>query len=175
MSGRSLANTSKITKTRSIARDPKIAAFLEDIYSACNFPSRLRRDPLALVKPFADPADREVAALVCSTLSFGSVDLIMKACSRALEPLGDRPASALARMGEPELREAWGSFQYRFCFAADMIAIMRAIKRGREKHGSLEGLFVFGDPGGDDIVGAVGAFVRALKNLGSSINFDGRG
>jgi len=148
------------------ARDPGIAAFLEGIYADCNVIGRLRRDPLAIVRPFPDPADREVAALVCSTLAFGSVDLIMRACSRALAPLGERPAAALARMGEAELRGAWGGFQYRFCFAEDLIAIMRAIKRARERHGSLEGLFLLGDPGGPDIVAALGAFVRALKRLG---------
>ena len=117
---------------------------------------RLRRDPLAIVRPFPDPADREVAALVCSTLAFGSVDLIMRACSRALAPLGERPAAALARMGEAELRDAWGGFQYRFCFAEDLIAIMRAIKRGRERNGSLEGLFLLGDPGGPNVVSRAG-------------------
>lgn len=149
-----------------LARDPETAVFLEDIYAACNVPGRLRRDPLVLVKPFADPADREVAALVCSTLAFGSVDLIMRACSLALGPLGDRPAASLARMGEAELREAWGTFRYRFCLAGDMTSIMRAIKRGRERYGSLEELFLRGDPGGPDIVGASSAFVRAMGSLG---------
>lgn len=160
MSGRRLVADSKIE------RDPRIASFLEDIYSACNSPSRLRRDPLAIVKPFEDPADREVAALVCSTLAFGSVDLIMKACSRALAPLGVKPASSLARMGEAQLRDAWGDFQYRFCFPEDMIAIMRAIRRAREEEGSLEGLFLRGDDGGADVIGALGAFVKALKARG---------
>jgi uncharacterized protein (TIGR02757 family) len=147
-------------------RDPRIAAFLEDIFSACNAPGRLRRDPLAIVKTYSDPADRELAALVCSTLAFGSVDLIMRACSRALEPLGARPAAALARMGEAELGDAWGGFQYRFCFGEDMIALMRAIKRAREADGSLEELFLRGDPGGPDIAGAASAFVRELRELG---------
>jgi uncharacterized protein (TIGR02757 family) len=149
-----------------IARDPEIARFLEGVYSACNTLGRLRRDPLARVRPFSDPADREIAAIVCSMLAFGSVDLIMRACSRALAPLGDRPAASLSRMGEAELGEAWGSFQYRFCFARDLIAVMRAIKRARESYGSLEDLFLRGDPGGPDVVGALGAFVRAMKDLG---------
>jgi uncharacterized protein (TIGR02757 family) len=146
--------------------DPRIAAFLEDIFSTCNVGGRLRRDPLAIVKTYADPADREIAALVCSTLAFGSVDLIMRACSQALAPLGGRPAIALARMGDAELREAWKGFHYRFCFPEDMAIIMSAAKRAREEYGSLEDLFLRGDPGGPDVVGALGAFVRALKELG---------
>jgi len=147
--------------------DPAIAAFLESIYSACNVGERLRRDPLAVVKRYADPADREVAALVCSTLAFGSVDLIVRACEAALEPLGPEPASSLARMGEAELRSAWSGFRYRFCSAQDMAGLMRGIRRAREETGSLEGLFLAGDSGGPDVIPALGEFVRSFKSLGS--------
>jgi uncharacterized protein (TIGR02757 family) len=152
-----------------IGYDPAIAAFLEDIFSACNAPGRLRRDPLAIVKRYVEVADRELAALICSTLAFGSVDLIMRACESALVPLGTHPAAALARMGEAELREAWSGFQYRFCFPEDMATLMRAVKRAQGEYGSLQELFVLGDPGGPDIVGAVSAFVRAMKKLGRDV------
>ena len=109
--------------------------------------------------------DRELAALVCSTLAFGSVDLIMRACEEALAPLGARPASALDAMGEGDLREAWGSFQYRFCFAEDLIALMRAARSARSEYGSLEDLFLRGDPGGPDLVAGLSAFVRSLAGL----------
>jgi uncharacterized protein (TIGR02757 family) len=147
--------------------DPAIAAFLEEIYSACNIAPRLNRDPLAVAKRYPDPADREVAALVCSTLAFGSVDLIVRACESALAPLGERPAEALARMGEADFLDAWANFQYRFCFPEDMVALMRGIKRAREDEGSLEGLFLRGDEGEPDVVGALGAFVRKIRDLGS--------
>jgi len=151
------------TLVPSIARDPDIAAFLEEVFLSCHIAERLRRDPLVIVKRYQEVADREVAALVCSTLAFGSVALIMRACDAALAPLGDRPAIALGRMGESELREAWEGFQYRFCFPEDMIALMRATKRAREENGSLEELFLRGDPGGPDVAGALGAFGRSLK------------
>jgi uncharacterized protein (TIGR02757 family) len=156
------------TKPQAPAFDPSVAEFLEGIYSACNVLARLNRDPLAIARRYRDPGDRELAALVCSTLAFGSVDLIMRACESALSPLGERPALALSRMGEAELRDAWAGFQYRYCFPSDMIGLMRAIKRARELRGSLEALFLAGDPGGPDVVGALGEFVRALKCLASA-------
>jgi uncharacterized protein (TIGR02757 family) len=149
------------------AYDGEIAAFLEDIYGACNVENRLARDPLAVVKRYADPADREIAALVCSTLAFGSVDLIVRACESAMEPLGKRPAATLAGMGERQLWDAWSGFRYRFCSPDDMIALMRGIGRARLERGSLEELFLAGDRGDPDIVDALGVFVRALKALGS--------
>lgn len=148
--------------------DPAIAAFLEDIYASCNSPERLNRDPLAVVKRYANTDDREVAALVCSTLAFGSVDLILRACESALAPLGAHPAAALDAMRDADIRRAWAGFQYRFCFPSDMAALMRGVAAARRERGSLEALFLAGDPGGPDIVGALGAFVRSIKALGSS-------
>ncbi len=159
--------------SKALLPDPGIAAFLEDIYHVCNVEARLRRDPLAIVKRYPEPADREIAALVCSTLAFGSVDLIMRACEAALSPLGLHPAAALAAMGEGDAAAAWASFQYRFCFPKDMIALMTSARRALAEDGSLEALFLKGDRGGEDLVEALGAFVRAFKALGRAGGSDG--
>ncbi|HOX31342.1 MAG TPA: TIGR02757 family protein [Spirochaetales bacterium] len=149
-------------------RDPGLAAFLEDVYAACGRAGRLRSDPLALVAPFSDPADRELAALVCSTLAFGSVRLIMRACREALGPLGPRPASALDAMGETVIARTWSGFQYRYCFAKDISALMLAAGRARAEAGSLLVFFRSADPGGPDLAGAASAFVRGLGRLGAA-------
>ena len=150
---------------RSSRVEPEILGFLEGIYAAMNRRERLCRDPLALVVPYADPADREVAGLLCSTLAFGSVDLILRACERALLPLGSRPAAALAAMDDNDLRNAWGSFQYRFCFPDDLVGLMRAIRNARGHFGSLEALFASGDSPGQPLVVALSAFVKTLRAL----------
>ena len=147
------------------AFDPRIAAFLEDIRSSCNAAVRLRRDPLAIVVSYPDPADRELAGLVASTLAFGSVDLILRACREALAPLGPRPREALLAMRDSEIARAWGGFQYRYCFPRDMTALMGAARRALERSGSLGAFFSEGDEGGPDIVAATGSFARRLKGL----------
>jgi uncharacterized protein (TIGR02757 family) len=149
------------------APDPRVGAFLEDIYASCNRLERLKRDPLAIVRRYPDAADREVAALICSTLAFGSVDLIMRACEAALAPLGDHPASALARMTDGGIEDAYSGYRYRYVYPKDLAALVLGAKRGREERGSLEGLFLAGDEGGPDIVPALGAFARALARLGA--------
>lgn len=146
--------------------DPATAAFLEEIYGACNVGERLRRDPLALVAAYPDPADRELAGLFASTLAFGSVDLILRAVREALAPLGPSPAKAIGAMGESEMRDAWGGFQYRYCFPKDMVALARGARRALDEAGSLEAFFLRGDPGGSDIVPAAGSFAARLKALG---------
>ncbi|HEY9054703.1 MAG TPA: TIGR02757 family protein [Rectinemataceae bacterium] len=168
--------------------DPAIASFLEEIYADCAGSGRLCRDPLALVVPYADIADREVVGLVCSTLAFGSVDLIMDACSRALSPLGSHPASSILSMSDTDIEEAWAGFQYRYCFPRDIQALMRSIRGALRANGSLERLFAAGDgaegastlletvaPRAErSIIPALSAFSRALRSLGSRSGGDGR-
>ena len=127
-------------------REPGIAAYLSSIHRRCNRLSRLDRDPLALVRPYESGEDREVAGFIASTLAFGKVDLILRAVSAALAPLGPNPASGLAAMSEKEIARTWRAFQYRYCFPADIISLLTAIRRARADHGSLEELFVLGDP-----------------------------
>ena len=145
--------------------DPRIATFLEDIRSSCNAAERLRRDPLAIVVSYPDQADRELVGLVASTLAFGSVDLILRACREALAPLGRHPRETLLAMRDFDIARAWAGFQYRYCFSRDMIALMGAARRAFERSGSLESFFVEGDEGGQDIVAAAGNFAQRLKGL----------
>ncbi len=149
-------------------RDPAIALWLERMYGECNRLERLKRDPLAVVLGFKDVRDREIAGLICSTLAFGKVDLILDACSRALAPLGPHPASSLKSMNVSDIETTWASFQYRFCFPRDMIALMKAVRAGIGRHGSLQAMFLSHGAGGPSLVGALGGFVRELRGIPAS-------
>ncbi|MEI6387163.1 MAG: TIGR02757 family protein [Spirochaetota bacterium] len=151
------------------AHDPGIALYLGRILRRCNRLARLDRDPLALVRPFGELADRELAGLVASTLAFGQVDLIMRAVRQAMEPLGEHPAAALDALKDASIRKIWGAFQYRFMHGPDMVALLLAAKRARAEFGGLGAMFVHGDPGGKDIVDAVGEFSRRLRSLGGPL------
>ncbi len=148
---------------------PEIAEFLESIYAACGRSARLEKDPLAIVKRYAMPADREIAGLVCSTLAFGSVNLILRACDQALAPLGPRPAEALLNFDEGKITESWAKFQYRFCFPKDMIGLMRGAREALRIHGSLQALFLAGDDPDKPLAKALSRFVTALREYGGSI------
>jgi len=62
------------------------------------------------VRRYEKPEDMEVAGLLCSTLAFGSVELIMQACEKALKPLGEHPAKTLREMRHNEIEQAWAFF-----------------------------------------------------------------
>lgn len=146
-----------------VAYSPEIACFLEEVYAACNRIERLNLDPLAVVRRYSAPEDIEVAGLVCATLAFGSVKLIVRACETALKPLGVRPAAVLRGMKQRDIERTWASFQYRFCFSNDMVALLWAIRKALLEYGSLEALFLKGD--GASMPEAASAFVRALRQF----------
>ena len=146
---------------------PDIACFLEEIYAECNRIERLELDPLAIVRRYSEPEDIEVAGLVCSTLAFGSVELIMRACEIALEPLGEHPAKALANMSQNDIERMWGSFQYRFCFSKDIIALLWALRAALRKYGSLEALFLKRE--GESMPESVSAFVQELRRFAREV------
>jgi TIGR02757 family protein len=117
---------------------------------------------------YEDATDREIAALVCSTLAFGSVDLILRACDQALKPLGPRPAEVLLNMGEKEIVQTWAQFQYRFCFPKDMVGLMRGAQGALRDYGSLQALFLAGDNSELPLTKALSAFVAALRRYSAS-------
>lgn len=161
--------------------DHDLKSYLDKVYSACGNLERLDRDPLAVVRRYSSPTDREVAGLICACLAFGSVDLIIRACGEALAPLGSHPASALDELlgcdslcadgsAEARFRGIWGSFRYRYCGPDDLISLFMAIARARRDHGSLRELFLAGDIGASadspDLAGSLSSFVRALRGYG---------
>lgn len=166
-------STIRIPEISPDRRNPALAAVLERLYASCGNRARLDKDPLALVVPFQEIRDREVAGLVCSMLAFGSVELILGACKKALKPLGSQPAERLLSMSDAELQTAYGDFQYRFCFPQDMVNFMLAIRNALRRHGSLNALFLSGRDAGtqEKLQGQTGfllaasAFVRVLKEM----------
>jgi len=149
---------------------PEIAEFLDRIYKVCGHNARLENDPLAVVRRYEDAADREIAALVCSTLAFGSVTLILRACDQALLPLGARPAEVLINMDENEIARTWAEFQYRFCFPKDMIGLLRGAQGALREHGSLQALFQAGDNPEKPLIETLSAFVTALRRYSAPID-----
>jgi len=105
-----------------------------------------------------------VAGLVAAGLAFGGVRTILASVGKALAPLGPEPARGLAAMGDRELRRALRGFRHRWVDGDDVAALLGAVRRVRDEHGSLESLFVRGDPGGPDVEGALAAFAGALRN-----------
>ncbi len=96
-----------------------------------------QRDPVEIVWRYPRPADREVVALVASTLAYGRVDLLKDAIERALAPLGPHPARRL-RQDPVDAGEPLDEFVYRMSRGPDLADLYCALGRHLQEYGSLE-------------------------------------
>lgn len=89
-------------------------------------------DPLVSVLRYDDPADQEVAGLIAALLAYGRVDLLLAHARELLGHLGDRPAARI-RAGIPGLP----AMSYRFHRTADLLALLRGVRKMLLQHGRL--------------------------------------
>ena len=121
-------------------------------------------DPVHLVRPFADAADREVAGFCAAALAFGRVASVINSITTLLRIMGPRPAQFVAAFDpaapHPELR----AMVHRWTRGADLVALLWLLRQMRDARGSIERFFADGfDPAHDDVGPALDAFSqRAL-------------
>ena len=121
-------------------------------------------DPIHLVRPFNDPADREIAGFCAAALAFGRVGSVINSITTLLSIMGPHPA-AFVRTFDPaaphlELR----AMVHRWTRGVDLVALLWVLRQMLENHGTLEGFFLAGyDATHEDIGPALDSFsTRAL-------------
>lgn len=93
-------------------------------------------DPVLLVHEFADPDDREIAALLAALLAYGRVQSIRTGVRGVLDQLGPHPADALRR--GVHRRRGWAAgFQYRWTHRRHLRGLLDACAITLEEEGSL--------------------------------------
>jgi len=76
-------------------RDRRLRESLEGLYATYGA-GETHRDPVALVRRYASPQDREVAGWIASSFAYGRVETILENAGALLAALGESPARALA-------------------------------------------------------------------------------
>ncbi len=147
---------------------PELGAYLDRLAGHYG-PSYLRSDPLALVRAFPRPEDREIAGFLAAGLAFGRVDLILMHLRDLWERLDHAPA---------EVAEAWSDadglrlrgFVHRWVRGEHVAAVIAALGRVRRRYGSLREAFLAGyDPVAEDLAGSLSRFLGVLRrDLGSA-------
>lgn len=140
---------------------------LERLYLRYNDRRFIATDPVELVHRYEDPRDREIAALIASSLAFGTVKQIKGSAERALAILGERPADRVADSSPGGLERAFRGFKHRWITGADMASLLDGARRAIGEHGSLGALFgSLVERGDADVAPAAGRFVRVLRGAG---------
>ena len=121
-------------------------------------------DPIQLVRPFADPADREIAAFCAAALAFGRVASVLNSIQTLFSAIGARPAE-FVRSFEPEkAAPAMRAMVHRWIRGDDLVALLWILRQMLDRSGSIERYFLEGLADADeDVGGALDRFsTRAL-------------
>ena len=140
-----------------------LASRLDTLYADYNR-EESATDPVHLVRPFADPADREIAGFCAAALAFGRVGSVINSINTLLAIMGPHPAAFVRGFDpsapHPELR----AMVHRWTRGIDLVALLWVLRQMLEARGSLEGFFLDGYlPEHEDIGPALDSFsTRAL-------------
>ena len=150
-------------RKRARAAQSDLTASLERLYHDYNREDSAS-DPVHLVRPFSDPADREIAGFCAAALAFGRVQSVLNSIRTLFTIMGPHPA-AFVRASEPdaphpELR----AMVHRWTRGADLAALLWILRQMLERSGSIEGFFLEGlSPDAHDVEAALDSFsTRAL-------------
>ncbi len=156
------------------ARLLRLKPVLDGLYVRFDDPRMAEIDPIRHVRPFDDPADREVAGLVAALLAYGGIQVILSSVKAALRPLGDRPAAWVDRLGSRgELAPAWPGFRHRWTRADHLADLLWAVRTVRRRHGSLDAAFAAARRGRATLREAAAAFTAELAEVSPGLA-DGR-
>lgn len=141
---------------------------LDGLYAKYNRREFVHPDPLEFLYRYEDAADREVAALVASSLAYGRVAQILASVEDALGRLGASPSRFLADASRQELFDALEGFKHRFTAGDELAALLFGVGRVRRRFGSLERCFERGVNDGETVLHALSMFVVELTAAAGS-------
>jgi hypothetical protein len=101
---------------------------LGELYLGLTRREYVHPDPLEFLYRYDEPADREVVAVVASSLAFGQVRQILRSVETVLTRLGPRPAKFLVDTSPGRIRPAMRDFQYRFVRGENIAALLIALR-----------------------------------------------
>lgn len=136
---------------------------LDALYHAYNV-EEAASDPVHRVRPFADPADREVAGFCAAALAFGRVASVLNTIDTLFRIMGPHPARYVRAFEpeapHPELR----AMVHRWTRGDDIAALLWILRQMLERSGSIEDFFLEGFAADHEDVGpALDSFsTRAL-------------
>jgi len=137
---------------------------LDELYTFYDSREWVHPDPLEFLYAYQDLSDREVAALIASSLAYGRVGQILKSVSSVLEKLGPSPRKFLESATPEFIDLLFSDFRHRFTTGKDLVGMLIGAKSVVKKYGSLYACFLSGLNKKDETVfPALSCFVKALS------------
>jgi uncharacterized protein (TIGR02757 family) len=106
-----------------------------------------------MVRPFHDPADREIAGFCAAALAFGRVASVLNSIDTLLAIMGARPAQYVRRFDPAAPHSELRAMVHRWTRGVDLVALLWMLRQMLDRSGSIESFFAEGDAEQSDDVG----------------------
>lgn len=116
----------------------------EALYAFYNRRPYVHPDPLEFLYRYPDLRDREIVAMIASSLAYGKVEQILKSVSKVLLKMGASPFDFVCSSPYHRIRSAFESFKHRFTPGEDISSLLGSAKSVIREHGSLQACFLAG-------------------------------
>lgn len=139
---------------------------LRDFHARFPVRERLRFDPVQFPRRYADPADREVTALLAALLAYGRVGSILAKMEALLAVMGEHPARWMRRARPRAVSAALERWRHRWTRPADVAYLVEGLRRILAERGSLRAAFAEGaSPHAPDLRPALIRFVAHFRSV----------
>ena len=135
---------------------------LEEFYSKYNHRKYIHPDPLEFLFKYETLEEREIVALIASSLAYGRVKQILKSVSLVLDAIGS-PLKYIKNTSKDDINSKFATFKHRFSTGEQLADLLFGAGRTIEKHGSLGNCFAKGVSETDKTVQkGLGLFTREI-------------
>ena len=145
-------------------RRKRLAAAFECLYVQYNRRDLVHPDPLEFLYRYNRVEDREIAALIASSLAYGRVTMILKSVSAVLDAMGPSPRAFVEDGTPKEWRELFADFRHRFTDGEDVVALLSGVKRVCRTFGELGNALLMGCVARGSLVASLDLLVEQLEN-----------
>ena len=102
---------------------------LESLYKKLNKRGLVDPDPLKFLYDYPETKDREIIALLASSIAYGRVTQILKSIDKILLPIEGKPFDFVTSHSEKDFIKIYKGFVHRFTTDADIVRLLCGIRR----------------------------------------------
>lgn len=152
-----------------VAVEERQKIVLEELYCRYNTREYVEPDPIQFLYRYDDLRDREIVALIASSLAYGRVSQIIKTIALVIDAMYPSPYRFIMDERDSSLVDRFSRFQYRFTSGKELAALLQKVKQTIEKWGSLRQCFSASMNDDDETVEhALCLFTEAMGRAGNS-------
>lgn len=137
---------------------------LDDLYIKYNKREFVHPDPLEFLYDFEDINDREIVALIASSLAYGRVNQILKSISLVLKTMGESPYQYIKNSDYDIFMGDFKNFKHRFTTDKELSLMFCGIKNVITKYENLYNAFSESFSNDNDIILVITSFRNKIMD-----------